>query len=701
MVVTTFAPLRGAAWRGSGHIFGTLMKVRIGIDVGGTFTDFVMADSETGALSFFKVPSSPADPSEAIALGTRQMLEHFHVDPADIEYFGHGTTVATNMVIERRGVLTGLITTRGFRDVLAIGRQTRPSLYDNSVRKPEPLVKRRHRLEANERLDSRGEVVEALDEAHFAELVRSLVAQGIEALAIVFLHSYRNGAHEQKAREIVSAISPGLHVSISSEVLPEFREYERTSTTVLNAYVAPRMGRYLDLLCSRIDEVGIKAEPLTFHSNGGLMPVRMVEALPVLTCLSGPAAGVVGSAVIGEKVGASEIITFDVGGTSTDVSLISGGRPSFTPNRLVAGHPVKMPMIDIHVVGAGGGSIARLDDVGALKVGPESAGAVPGPVAFQKGGKVPTLTDANIVLGRLNPKTLLDGRMQVYRDAAATAIEEQIARPLGISLEEAAYGILRITTASMSRAIRAISTEHGHDPSDFVMFAFGGAGPLHCAEVAVECGMSSVLVPSEPGTMCARGILLADVSRDFVRTMLTPLSDASWSEVAKQTDEMLREGDAWLSSERVAPVRRQFRLGIDARYAGQTHDILVNFNVQDLNDKQAFVDAFHRAHRAQYGHDHPDRAIEIVTCRVQAVGLIPKDSAPKALQVEKNLAPAARDVYFGEHGWLATPVYHRSSIPEGTSLIGPIIIEEMSSTTVVLPGQTATIDCVGNIRISI
>jgi N-methylhydantoinase A len=678
-----------------------LIMVRIGIDVGGTFTDFVMADSHTGELSFFKVPSSPSDPSVAIAQGTQQMLEHFNVSPSEVEYFGHGTTVATNMVIERRGVLTGLITTRGFRDVLAIGRQTRPSLYDNRVRKPDPLVKRRHRLEANERLDAEGKIVDALDEAEFADQVRSLLAQGIESLAIVFLHSYRNPQHEERARQIVASLAPDLHVSISSEVLPEFREYERTSTTVLNAYVAPRMGRYLDLLCSRIKDAGVNVEPLTFHSNGGLMPVRMVEQLPVLTCLSGPAAGVVGASVIGKKVDISEIITFDVGGTSTDVSLITGGRPSFTANRLVAGYPVKMPMVDIHVVGAGGGSIARLDDVGALKVGPESAGAVPGPVAFQKGGNVPTLTDANIVLGRLNPKTLLDGRMQVYRDKAAAAIEEQLAKPLGISIEEAAYGILRITTASMSRAIRAISTEHGHDPADFVMFAFGGAGPLHCAEVAMECGMSSILVPSEPGTMCARGILLADVSRDFVRTLLAPLSDESWSNVGQVASEMLKEGDAWLESEDVAPAQRQFQLSIDARYKGQTHDILVNIDSNTLSDKARFVEAFHHAHRAQYGHDHQNRGIELVTCRLQAVGLIPKDATPRASKNVSELKPVHREVYFGGHGWLNTPVYRRDALHEGVSLCGPCIIEEMSSTTVILPDQTASIDRIGNIRIAI
>jgi N-methylhydantoinase A len=676
--------------------------VRIGIDVGGTFTDFVMADTGTGELSFFKVPSSPADPSVAIAQGTREMLEHFGVEAADVEYFGHGTTVATNMVIERRGVSTGLITTGGFRDVLAIGRQTRPSLFDYSVVKPAPLVPRWRRLENTERLDAQGNVLRPLDEPGLESQVRELVAGGAQSIAVAFLHAYRNAGHEEQARRIIERVAPGLHVSISSEVLPEFREFERTSTTVLNAYVAPRMQHYLDQLCGRIAEVGVKVEPLTFHSNGGLMPVRTVERLPVLTCLSGPAAGVVGSTVIGATAGLSEIITFDVGGTSTDVSLITGGRPSFTSDRLVAGYPVKMPMIDIHVVGAGGGSIARLDDIGALKVGPESAGAVPGPVAFRKGGTEPTLTDANIVLGRLHPSALLDGRMVVDRAAAVAVIEERIAGPLGLTVEEAAFGILRIATASMSRAIRAISTEHGHDPGDFVMFAFGGAGPLHAAEVAQECGIGSVLVPHEPGTMCARGILLADISRDFVRTQLALLDDARWAEVGRLTKQMLDEGDAWLEHERVPAGQRRFHLAVDARYRGQTHDIRVLMASVGEADQQAFVNAFHQAHRAQYGHDHVGRPLEIVACRVQAVGLVAKDRAHHITATSVNKEVGERAVYFGpDHGWVSTPVYHRSALLAGTELTGPVVIEEMSSTTVVLPGQLAVIDRFGNIRIDV
>ena len=676
--------------------------VRVGIDVGGTFTDFVMADTRTGALSFYKVPSSPTDPSVAIADGTREMLEHFGVHAAEVEYFGHGTTVATNMVIERRGVKTGLITTLGFRDVLAIGRQTRPALYDYSLRKPEPLVPRWHRLENKERLDARGQEIEPLDEATLEAQVRALVAEGVEAIAVAFLHSYRNPAHEEQARRVIERIAPGLHVSISSDVLPEFREFERTSTTVLNAYVAPRMHRYLDKLCTRIAAVGVSVDPLTFHSNGGLLPVNTVNRLPVLTCLSGPAAGVVGSTVIGSRAGVSDIITFDVGGTSTDVSLISNGRPSFTSDRLVAGYPVKMPMVDIHVVGAGGGSIARVDEIGALKVGPESAGAVPGPVAFGKGGTAPTLADANIVLGRLNPSTLLDGRMQVNREAAVRAIQERIATPLGVTVEEAAHGIVRIATANMSRAIRAVSTEHGHDPVDFTLFAFGGAGPLHAAEVAHECGISSVLIPHEPGTMCARGILLADISRDYVRTLLSPLTDENWLTASRAIRQMLAEGEAWLRTEKVPTDQRRFHFMIDARYKGQTHDIRVLIDGIEPCDQRAFVSGFHEAHRAQYGHDHQERAIELVSCRLQAVGSVPKDIAHPVVRSGDAIKSGEREVYYGsEHGWSRTPVYRRDSLAVHTIFTGPVIIEEMSSTTVVLPDQKVSVDQFGNLRIEI
>ena len=401
---------------------------RIGFDVGGTFTDFTLHDTTSGMLRHFKVPSTPADPSEAIESGLRTLLDTLHIAPSEIGFVGHGTTVATNMVIERRGVATGLIITRGFRDVLEIGRQVRPHLYDYTVRTPVPLVPRECRLEVSERIDAAGAVLHALDEAEVAAAADALAAQGVAAIAICFLHSYLNDAHERRAAEIVRARLPHVYLSTSSDVLPEFREFERFSTTAINAYVGPRMERYLDRLLARLSGLGLTAQPYTIHSNGGLMSVESVRRYPVRCCLSGPAAGVVGAAEVARGAGYANLITFDAGGTSTDVSLIERGVPAFASARTIADYPVRSPMVDVHVIGAGGGSIAWLDDAGALKVGPRSAGADPGPVAYGRGGIEPTLTDANIVLHRLDPMALLGGRMLVDAGASRRAIAERIAR---------------------------------------------------------------------------------------------------------------------------------------------------------------------------------------------------------------------------------------------------------------------------------
>ncbi|WP_321936356.1 hydantoinase/oxoprolinase family protein [Paraburkholderia sp. J8-2] len=676
--------------------------LRIGVDVGGSFTDFVLIDTHKAEFRFFKISSTPHDPSVAIAEGAKEMLRLFDADPSQVTFFGHGTTVATNMIIERRGVATGLLTTRGFRDVLAIGRQTRPMLFDYSAVKPEALVDRYRRVEVDERVNAKGEVVQDIDLAQTEEAVKSLRDSGVESVAICFLHSYRNAEHEQRAREVVQRLMPNTYVSISSDVLPEFREYERTSTTVLNAYVGPPMKSYLARLEERVNEVGIPVEPLTVHSNGGLLSLKSVEELPVLTCLSGPAAGVVGAAAVGGAAGFSDLITFDVGGTSTDVSLIEKGRPKFTPNRLVAGYPAKVPMVDIHVIGAGGGSIAHVDDARGLKVGPRSAGAAPGPAAYGKGGTEPTLTDANIYLRRLNPVALLEGRMPIDRDRAAAAIRERIADPLGISVDEAAYGMLQIASASMSRAIRAISTEHGHDLAHFTLMAFGGAGPLHASEVARECGIPRLLVPIEPGTMCARGALVSNVSRDFVRTQLAIANQASWEVICEAVERLQRDGEQWLEGEKIEQQDRKFVLSLDARYVGQNHDIPVDMAGISVDGLDGFVKAFHDAHLNQYGYAIDDVAVEIVNCRLKAVGVVPNAVLMTPVK-GGSLASAlidSRSVYFGPaDGWLDTKVYRRKSLPVAESVVGPTIIEEMSSTTVVHPGQKAQLDHYGNIVI--
>jgi N-methylhydantoinase A len=673
---------------------------RIGVDVGGTFTDFTVFGENEGKVWFFKVPSTPHDPSEAIQAGVRQIIETLKLDPKHISHLGHGTTVATNMIIERRGVPTGLLTTKGFRDALEVGRQVRPGLYDYSRRKPEPLVERSDRLEVDERLDAHGDVVDPLDRAQLERSVETLRTNGVKSVAICFMHSYLDPTHEQAAKEAVQRLMPGVFVSVSSEVLPEFREYERMSTTVLNAYVGPHMQTYLDQFGTRMRDIGILAEPYTIHSNGGLLSARTVAQFPVRTCLSGPAAGVVGAAVVGAVAGARELVTFDVGGTSTDVSLIKDGRPLFTSNRTVADYPVKSPMIDIHVIGAGGGSIGWIDDAGALKVGPRSAGAVPGPAAYDKGGTEATLTDANIVMRRLNPKALLSGQMPISYAKAYAAIEERIARPLRLSVETAAHGMVRIANANMSRAIRSVSTERGHDLAQFALFAFGGAGALHGAEVAVECGIDTIIVPQEPGTMCARGVLLSPLSFDFVRSEIMLATAENWLRVSEIFDDIGRRGTAWLAGEHVSPEHRAFRLFIDARYRGQNHEVVVPMASVTPAGLPTFLENFNNAHRQEYGYVISERPVEIVNCRLQAIGEVPRAplQAPAGGMTIEAARIDQRDVYFGEkRGFVSTTVYNRNALPSGALLSGPAIIEEMSSTTLVLPEQAAELDKTGNI----
>jgi len=495
--------------------------IRIGIDVGGTFTDLVAVDDGSGVARHFKLPSTPSDPAAAIADGVAALLQQCRASGDAIAFLGHGTTVVTNLIIERRGAKTALLTTAGFRDVIEVGRQTRPDLYDYTVERAPPLVSRHRRIEIAERLDADGHVLVALDEVAVVRAAAMLREEGVEAVAIGFLHAYCNDIHERRAGDILRGLLPDAFIALSSEVLPEFREYERLSTTVINAYAGPRMARYLAGFARDMKAIGCRAAPYVFHSNGGLLTIETASRFPVRTCVSGPAAGVIGAAAIGAEAGFADLVTFDVGGTSTDVSLVEAGRPAFTAERIVAGYPVRVPMVDIQVIGAGGGSIARLDDAGALKVGPESAGADPGPAGYGRGGERATITDANLALGRLNSTTLLGGRLSVDLAAARRVLQEQVAGPLGLSLETAAEGILRIANAGMARAIRSISTERGHDLRRFALFAYGGAGPLHAGDVARELGMLRVVVPPEPGTLCARGILHADLSFDLVRTRIT------------------------------------------------------------------------------------------------------------------------------------------------------------------------------------
>ncbi|MES0173972.1 hydantoinase/oxoprolinase family protein [Mesorhizobium sp. M0006] len=664
---------------------------RIGVDVGGTFTDLSLINELTGALNNFKTPSTPHDPSEAIENGLKLVIEA-GFDPKAIAHFGHGTTVATNIIIERKGSLTGLLTTKGFRDVLEIARQQRPHLYDYSIHRPVPLVERWLRIEVPERFTADGDEIVQLDESAVRTAAAQFRAAGVAAVAVCFVHSYRFDAHEKRAGDILRDELPGIPISLSSDVQPEFREFERFSTTVMNAYLTPRIAAYLDRLMYRSRDLGIRAVPHTVHSNGGLMSMETAKAYPVRTCLSGPAAGVVGAAQVAEAAGFPNAVTFDVGGTSTDVSLVLNGRGAYTPLRDVAGYPIRCPMLDVHVIGAGGGSIAWVDDAGAMKVGPHSAGAVPGPVGYMRGGTEPTITDANLHMGRLNPVALLNGAMPVDR-TAATRVVLEIAANIGVAPDDVADGIIRIAVANMARAIRSVSIERGCDLNDFALVAFGGAGPLHATFVADEVGIPTVLVPEAPGTMCARGVLLSNLSRSFVKSHVTALSDASWQEVLDNAASLTAEAEEWLISEGVHEGLRQFVRVIEARYLGQNFEVRVE---GDMIDKDAFMQAFYRVNDEVYGYHVQDREIEIVNARVEAIGNIarPLEEPPIVTGTVEGARLGTRLVHMGQEsdGWAEAGIYDRAKLPVGAMIVGPAIVEELTATTVLPSSWTATVD---------
>ena len=686
---------------------------RAGVDVGGTFTDLVALDETGTRIVYHKTPSTPSAPSQAIAAGLANLLSLAEVDPTSLAYLGHGTTVATNMVIEHQGAITALVTTRGFRDILEIGRQTRPNLYNYRHAKPTPLSRRAHRLEITERLSPQGEIITPLDDMEVDAIAQRLRALGIQAVAIALLHAYRNPVHEEQVEARLRRALPGVFICRSSEVLPEFREFERTSTTTLNAFVGPRMEAYIQQLLDRTAELGLRVAPHTIQSNGGLMSVDAVRRFPVRTCLSGPAAGVVAAAAIGTAANERDLIAFDVGGTSTDGSLIIDGAPAITAERPVAGHPVRSPMIDVHVIGAGGGSIAHIDSGGALKVGPRSAGATPGPVAYGQGGSDPTLTDANIVLGRLNPIALLDGRMPIEAQAAHSAIEAQLAKPLALDTAQAASGVIAVAVANIARAIRSVSTERGHDPTELSLLAYGGAGPLHAVAVAREVECRRVLVPVEPGTLCARGILLSDLRTDLVRSLVTTANAPSWKQVRSHYADLFERASQWCAEERLSEGASENTAIIEARYDGQSFEIPVllpaDFFVGDAPPVDAFIELFHVAHERVYGYRIQGREVVIVNCRLQVTGVVPK--APLRPTKYASDAPPTdqagaliekRRVYLdADLGFADIPVYRRPSLSIGATIEGPAIVQEMSSTTFIGPGDVARVDPFANLIIDI
>ena len=674
------------------------MAWRIGVDSGGTFTDVCLFDDATGRVEVWKVPSTPGDPSIGIARGVEEGVARVGATAAEVGYFGHGTTVATNALIQHRGVKTGLIVTDGFRDLLEIGRQKRPDLYDLQAEKAPVLVSRDLRLEVAERVRRDGSVETALDEDGLRSAVRALRAAGVKAVAVCFLYSFVRSAHEEAAERILAEEFPEAFSCVSHRVAPEFREYERMSTTVVNAYLGPTMQGYIERLAARLLGLGMTATPHLTQSNGGVIGFDQAARLPVRTVLSGPSTGVVGAREIGRVTGFDDLITFDMGGTSTDVALMAGGVCRLTSEAVVHGYPIKAPMLDIHTVGAGGGSIAYIDNGGLLKVGPRSAGADPGPVCYGLGNDEATVTDANVVLGTLHPTHLLGGRMAVRRDLALAAIERLAAR-LGMETMATAQGIVSVVTANMARAIRVISVQRGHDPRDYTLVAFGGAGPLHAVRLARELDIGRVLVPLNPGILCATGLLLTDPRADFAATRLTPLAEMDAEGTTQAVFAALADrADRWFAEEGIADDARVLKRTVDMRYAGQNYELPIGLPNGPIGEETlaGLARDFAAEHLRSYGFAAEDEPVQLVTFRVEATGLSPKAGFATHADAEPDASAALsghRPVWLPEAGgFVDCPVYDRALLRAGNCLTGPAIVEQMDSTTVVLPDMNARVE---------
>jgi N-methylhydantoinase A len=654
----------------------------VGVDVGGTFTDFVLL--RDGRLRIHKRLSSPAAPESSVLDGLAELAA---TDAAVV----HGSTVATNALIQRRGAPTALITTEGFADVIEIGRQNRPALYDLHVRRPPPLVPRDWRFEAAERVDAGGEEITPLTDAAIERVVAAVTAAPVRAVAICLLFSFLRPENERRLAAALAARAPHLYLSLSSEVLPEFREYERTSTTAVNAYVGPLMQGYLERLGA-----GIAGRLRVMLSNGGSASAAEAGRLAVQTVLSGPAGGVAGAFAVARRAGYDRIIAFDMGGTSTDVSLCPGDIPR-TGETELGGCPIRVPVLDVHSVGAGGGSLARRDAGGALAVGPESAGADPGPACYGRGGTEPTVTDANLVLGRLHPDHFLGGRMRLDPGPAAAAVGA-LATALGRPPEETALGIVRVANAHMEQAIRRISVERGHDPRHFTLVAFGGAGPLHAVALAEALRLPRVLVPRDPGVLSALGMLLSDVVRDYARTVMLPVSAAG--DLPGLFAPLEERARADLAREGFTAGEVRLEHALDLRYAGQSFELPFPVTALPIRP-EAVREGFHALHEARYQYARPEAAVEIVTLRLRATGPVPQpEFAPLA---DAGPSPAAarlgrRDVHFDRPR--PTTLYDRARLRPGNRFGGPALIFQVDATTVLPPGWRAEVDGFENLLLT-
>jgi N-methylhydantoinase A len=677
---------------------------RIGVDIGGTFTDVVLLDTETHEVQFAKVSTTPEDRAEGFFTGVERALSQNGAGVAGVRMILHGSTVATNAVLERRGSRMGLLVTQGFRDMLEIGRAYIPGIFTNYMRweKPERLVPLELVREVPERLAVDGSVIAPLDEAATREAIAALLENDVESLAISLIHSYVHPEHEKRVEALVKELAPDMFVSRSSEILPEYREYERTMTTVLNAYVMPVVARYLGNIERGLVERGFDAELHIMRSDAGVMSLDAARERPANTILSGPAGGVQAATYLASAAGFPNVVSMDMGGTSTDVCLSTESEPRLSTDTWVSDYPIKVPILDITTIGAGGGSIAYVSPAGALRVGPQSAGADPGPACYGHGGERPTITDANLVLGRL-PRTLAGGEISLDVDLAREAIQRHVATPLGLSLEQAAEGILRIVNESMLGALRVVSVQRGIDPRELVLVPFGGAGPVHGAELARLAGIDTMMVPSTPGVLSALGFLLSDIRNVYSLTRVGQIGDLDVDAYNRSIDGLIRDARAWLDREGVTPSDQAVEIALDLRYRGQAHELPIPVDAR--LDEDAWLESaerFHAEHKRRYGFEQPFIPVEVVTIRVTAIGRLPKLQLAPLPEEGHDAGHAIVDrqpVYF-EDGHQETAFYDRALLQPGNRLSGPAIITQPDCTTVIGPGQSMRVDGFGNLIVT-
>ncbi len=685
--------------------------LRVGVDIGGTFTDAVCFDERTGHSYMSKVPTTPQDLTLGFMNSLQGVLIQSEYEPTDISYLVHGTTVATNALLEHHGSRTAMITTRGFRDVIEIGTQLRPKLYDIFQTKPIPVVSRYLRFEVTERVGSKGEVIRPLVEHEMLAIVQQLRKLGVRSVAVCLLFSFLNPDHERRIGEIIRSNLPDVHISLSSEICPEFREYWRFNTTAVNASVLPLVAGYLDTVKTRLRELKLDATFLVMQSNGGTYTSESAKMKPVYMIESGPAAGVIAAQAYGEDTRNDNLISFDMGGTTAKAGMIENGSPQVVSEYEVggsihgrlsgSGYPIKAPTIDLAEVGTGGGSIAWIDKGGELKVGPISAGAEPGPVCYGKGGTKPTVTDANILLGRTSANYFLGGEMKIDVKKAEQSIRTKIGDQLALDLHEAAAGIVRVANSNMSKAIGLVSTQRGYDPRDFAVLAFGGAGPVHAGELAEELEIKKIIVPPLPGALSAEGLLMSDVRHDFATIFLKPLDTVEVLTLNGKYDRLGKRAAEVLEHERIPNMNIRILRSADMRYSGQAYEINLPVPNRELSrkDLENLRVSFHEAHQMKYGHAAAEEPVELVNVRVTGLGRFAKIRRRPIKKTRKGTAlKEKRQVYFsGTEEFETCHVYERSRLASGERITGPAVIEQIDSTTLVRPNHVCTVDRFGNL----